>query len=83
MPNAHAMNMMNFWADKHSNFTWSMPWIIGGDFNPILNSTQKYGGLQSDLGSMNDSQDCILGVGLSQIDFAGNKFTWCNNQRRQ
>lgn len=58
-----------------------MPWIIRGDFNTILSTKEKRGGLDPDLGSMADFQDCIIDVGLSEIEFEGNKFTWCNNQR--
>lgn len=64
---------------SHSHI--DLPWLLGGDFNTILRPTEKRGGLDPDIASIQDFQECLLDSNLSEINFEGNEFTWCNNQR--
>lgn len=59
------------------------PWIIGGDFNTILNATEKKGGLEPDMPSMDDFHECLLNAQVSDIGYEGNQLTWSNNQKKK
>lgn len=39
------------------------PWLIGGDFNTILNVAEKKGGNLPSLGSIQDFHECIVAAG--------------------
>lgn len=54
------------WDDFHNNAPHSMPWIIGGNFNTIFSTTEKWGGLDPNFGTINEFQECIFGF-LSQL----------------
>ncbi|KAK4721761.1 hypothetical protein R3W88_011994 [Solanum pinnatisectum] len=57
-----------------------VPWIIGGDFNVILNEEEKLGGLSF---TQNEAMDFALFInncGLSEIKFVGSKYTWWNGR---
>lgn len=57
------------------------PWIIGGDFNVILNIDEKRRGNAVDLQAIQDFRNCIMDSGITEIEFEGNRFTWCNNKK--
>ncbi|KAJ0969863.1 hypothetical protein J5N97_022740 [Dioscorea zingiberensis] len=69
------------WQDLRFFSKLSLPWILLGDFNAILNPTEHRGGnfdhysakakLFSDF--INENQ-------LFDLGFIGSPFTWCNNQ---
>lgn len=54
----------------HSNA--NMPWLVEGDFNTILRSSEKKGGVPSDMGSIQDFLECIVESNLSEITYSGN-----------
>ena len=47
------------------------PWVVGGDFNSISNSSEGEGGAPPDLNAMNDFNSCILDCNLLDIGFSG------------
>lgn len=61
----------------------NMPWMVGGDFNTILNADEKIGRVDASLISMNDFRDCVDACGLMDCGYTGSKFTWSNNQAGQ
>ncbi|XP_012842530.1 PREDICTED: uncharacterized protein LOC105962752 [Erythranthe guttata] len=55
------------------------PWLVGGDFNTILDASEKKGGL-ADISRMHDFQDFVMQAELLDAGFIGNPFTWSNNR---
>lgn len=60
----------------------SLPWVIGGDFNEVLFSSEKRGGNVCDSNNMAAFHDCLDKNGLKDIDSLGHPFTW-NNRRTE
>ncbi|WOL02489.1 hypothetical protein Cni_G11208 [Canna indica] len=57
------------------------PWLICGDFNCVLNSCDKQGGLPFRLSKSEvDFRDFTRDLGLIDLGFTGNPYTWCNNR---
>lgn len=61
------LERVDLWNNIKNNAQQSMPWINGGDFDTILSSTKKQGGLDPDLGSMSDFKDCGLDPDLGSM----------------
>ncbi|KAI0510197.1 hypothetical protein KFK09_010797 [Dendrobium nobile] len=53
-----------------------LPWLVGGDFNAISNSSERSGGASPSSHSMNDFNHMIMSCNLIDIGFVGNQFTW-------
>ncbi|XP_060194932.1 uncharacterized protein LOC132624122 [Lycium barbarum] len=56
------------------------PWLIGGDFNVILNEEKKIGGLLVFPSEYEDISFCINSCELSEVGFKGSPFTWWNGR---
>lgn len=56
------------------------PWLIMGDFNSIISQTEKVGGLPFASSSSHDLASELNNLGLIDLGFNGNPFTW-NNKR--
>lgn len=56
------------------------PWFIGGDFNEILNSTEKEGGMDRVQSQMAAFNNVLVDCSLTDIGFSGFSFTWSNNR---
>ncbi|KAL2475523.1 Uncharacterized protein Adt_36259 [Abeliophyllum distichum] len=56
-----------------------MPWLIGGDFNAILNRDERVGGNSPDRRSMEDFNSMILECGVEEVS-CNNQFTWSNGR---
>ena len=55
-------------------------WIFLGDFNEILNESEKCGGRSRPRGLMESFQDTLEACGLSDLGFKGPQYTWSNCQ---
>ena len=64
------------WDYIRSLASTNMPWIVGGDFNTIVNSDERIGGCAPNLTSMEDFANCIIDSGLVDIGFSGASTTW-------
>lgn len=51
------------------------PWLIGGDFNVILNEEEKNGGLPVQDADHGDFDICIHSCGLADFQFEKTLFT--------
>lgn len=54
------------------------PWIVGDDFNVILNEEEKLGGLEFTQQVEIDFAHYISRCALSEVTFIGSKYTWWN-----
>lgn len=58
-----------------------LPWLILGDFNQILYSTEKRGGRPSSVGSMNAFGHMVRECALINLGYSGIPFTWSNMRK--
>ena len=65
-------------ATKHLNSRNFVPWLYFGDFNEILQSEEKQGGLPKPLALMLNFREALLYCGLVDLGYQGNIFTWTN-----
>ena len=57
-----------------------LPWIIMGDFNEIISSTEHSKADQfSSRRGMRDFSECLNRCSLADLPFCGNTFTWSNS----
>lgn len=52
------------------------PWILGGDFNEILNDDEKKGGPRRCRNLLENFRQALDDCSLRDIQFIGDKFTW-------
>ncbi|XP_020255402.1 uncharacterized protein LOC109832461 [Asparagus officinalis] len=81
----YALNQMegrrDLWQDLLAfKRTVSGPWLVGGDFNAILNGEEKMGGAQVSDAEIEDFQNFIVSNHLKHIKSTGCFFTWSNKQ---
>lgn len=57
------------------------PWLCLGDFNEILASNEKCGGVERHQRCMNDFRDALDYCELRDIGFEGDPYTWRNHSR--
>lgn len=55
-------------------------WIIGEDFNMILNEEEKMGGLPFEQHEAMDFTFCINNCSLMEIKYSGSDYTWWNRR---
>lgn len=75
------LDRLILWDELREASDTNRPWIVGGDFNVILNIDEKKGGSGVDLRAIQDFRECIIDSGISEIAFEGEQYTWCNNQQ--
>ncbi|KAL0282976.1 UNVERIFIED_CONTAM: Transposon TX1 uncharacterized protein [Sesamum radiatum] len=54
------------------------PWLVGGDFNAVLDMSEVSGASGDIRVAMNEFNDCILQTGLLPLPMQGERFTWHN-----
>ena len=65
---------------KHLHTRISAPWICVRDYNEILSSKEKQGGIPKPLNHMEAFWATLLHCGLEDLGFQGNIFTWNNGR---
>ncbi|KAG5568398.1 hypothetical protein H5410_064588, partial [Solanum commersonii] len=69
------------WEDMYQlALGMDIPWLIEGDFNIILNSEEKIGGLPVLDSEHEDFENYISSCDLEEIHFKGSPFTWWNSR---
>lgn len=58
-----------------------LSWLIGGDFNEILESRDKFGGLPINNNRADKFANFMHSCNLLDLGFQGSRFTWTNKQR--
>ncbi|XP_060196130.1 uncharacterized protein LOC132625487 [Lycium barbarum] len=76
-----ASERIELWEDIYylSN-TLSSSWLIGGDFNVVLNDEEKIGGNPIQPQDIEDFAFCINSCDLEEVNFKGSPFTWWNGR---
>lgn len=54
----------------------SLPWLCFGDFNKLLNSSEKEGGACRPIRQMLDFQEAISNAKMKDLGYDDNLFTW-------
>lgn len=71
-----ALERLELWQELESLNYRNCPWMIGGDFNVVLNEEEKLGGLQfSQLEAMDFAQS-ISACALLEVSFTNSRYTW-------
>ena len=65
---------------RHLHSRDSMLWLCVSDYNEILSSEEKQGGLPRPPKQMEDFRQALLHCGLNNLGFIGNIFTWRNGR---
>ena len=65
---------------KHLHSRHFVPWLYFRDFNEILQSEEKQGGLPKWLAPMLNFREALLYYGLVDLGYQGNIFTWTNGR---
>jgi hypothetical protein len=58
----------------------NLPWMCVGDFNEILYSFEKQGGVVKPQSHMDNFRDTLEFCNLQDLGFEGDMFTWRNNK---
>jgi hypothetical protein len=58
------------------------PWLCMGDFNEILDNSEKVGGNPKPMKQMEGFREAIQTCNLGDLGFRGPKFTWSNKRGR-
>ncbi|XP_059285600.1 uncharacterized protein LOC132039071 [Lycium ferocissimum] len=58
------------------------PWSIMGNFNVIMESSEKKGGRRHRLSRSLDFINCMVDCGMKDAGYVGNDYTWCNGRRK-
>ncbi|KAG5606965.1 hypothetical protein H5410_028457 [Solanum commersonii] len=76
-----ALERLELWEDIRwiANACF-VPWVIGGDFNVVLNDSEKLGGLPVCQMETTDFAHCISDSGLIEFPFSGSLYTWWNGR---
>ncbi|XP_050242494.1 uncharacterized protein LOC126691502 [Quercus robur] len=74
-------NREHSWALlKHLCLQYNLPWICVGDFNEIVNSEEKMGGVARRERQMIGFRETLDFCSFRDLGYVGSPFTWCNNQ---
>ncbi|KAL4362736.1 hypothetical protein GQ457_04G010410 [Hibiscus cannabinus] len=60
-----------------------IPWVLGGDFNSIISSTERVGGSLRRSGVCRRFRDFILQLNLTDLGCEGPRFTWKRGNLQQ
>lgn len=72
---------VSLWEDLLSlSGTFTMPWIVTGDFNCVSSLTEISGGRKNWSTGMQNFKDCIVNSGLGHISTVRPLFTWTNKR---
>ncbi|KAK4732459.1 hypothetical protein R3W88_025447 [Solanum pinnatisectum] len=75
---AVTIERLELWEDlEYVASTTTCPWMVGGDFNTILNDAEKLGGLPVTITETVDFAQCLGGVHLMNL---GSSYNWWNGR---
>ncbi|KAK3198468.1 hypothetical protein Dsin_021883 [Dipteronia sinensis] len=59
---------------------YCMPWLCMGDFNEVLQDSEKRGGVSESWRALSEFREAVEDCHLVDMGFTGPKFTWCNKR---
>jgi exonuclease III len=69
------------WENLHALLhTLDEPWLCFGNFNVIIDDSEKLGGRLGSSSAPNFLRELLFDLGAVDLGFSGNKFTWRNNR---
>lgn len=71
-----------FWYDlEHSGNSFHGPWLCLGDFNVVIQQSEKWGGRPvSSCSTMNGMRHFLWQTGMLDLGFSSSPFTWTNDR---
>lgn len=76
----HAHNRTILWENIRCIYDhYKGPWLLVGDFNKILSSSEKFGGQDINNNRSNQFLNCLNYCNLTYLGFKGSRYTWTNN----
>ncbi|KAG5224255.1 Exo endo phos domain-containing protein [Salix suchowensis] len=73
---------LSLWSyiSHHSTAFSSAPWLLMGDFNAVMERSDRSGGSATWLGYQNDFGNCMRVAELMQVPYTGLRLTWHNGR---
>ncbi|XP_027096071.1 uncharacterized protein [Coffea arabica] len=68
------------WTNLLAENPSDCPWMVMGDFNAIVSTDEKRGGLPFRVDEGMELRTFMSLAGVSDAGFSGSPFTWCNNR---
>lgn len=57
-------------------------WLLFGDFNIVLNQSDKFGGNPIDSKLSNSFQEALSNCDMNDLGYKGSEYTWANNHHK-
>lgn len=77
----NATTRLRLWDDIYAiSNNMTDPWIIGGDFNVIINEEEKIGGLPILPAEYDDFAFCVNSCKLYEVQYKESPITWWNGR---
>ncbi|GJR83130.1 RNA-directed DNA polymerase, eukaryota, reverse transcriptase zinc-binding domain protein [Tanacetum coccineum] len=76
--NASLVGLRTLWKDLvvHSGAVKDAPWVLLGDFNVILDLSERSFGSSSVISGMEEFRRCVSSIEVSDVVMSGLQFTW-------
>lgn len=76
-----SLRQLEFWHFLSSlGNSFGGAWLLLGDYNSVLSSSEKSGGRDFGSSSHSDFMDFVNSNALVDLGFVGNRFTWSNHR---
>ncbi|XP_049359160.1 uncharacterized protein LOC125823817 [Solanum verrucosum] len=77
----NALDRLELWDElENISINSDISWIVGGDFNVVLDASEKLGGLPVTNIETVDFAHCVNVCALNEIKYTGSSYTWWNGR---
>ncbi|KAG5570896.1 hypothetical protein H5410_060662 [Solanum commersonii] len=77
----NTLDRLELWEDlEEESCNIDLPWVVGGDFNVIMDTPENMGGLLVMQHEIMDFAQCINTYVLTELKFTGSKYAWWNGR---
>ncbi|KAJ6742872.1 hypothetical protein OIU85_016906 [Salix viminalis] len=77
---AERRSLWNYMVQQHNDNN-TLPWVVAGDFNAILNRSDRCGGDNNWPSHMDEFPNCVAQSELIQLTARGLRYTWDNGRQ--